>query len=98
MQARQLFKQAIALERIASLVGEAELSKEDQTLFRRARKLKNFMTQRFFAAEEQTGLPGKYVPLDTTIDDVRQILEGGCDTIPEEKFLFIGSIKEITHV
>ncbi len=96
MQARQLLKQAVALERIASLVGAAELSKEDQVLFRRSRKLKNFMTQRFFSAEGKHGdQSSHFVPLKTTIEDVKAIIEGTYDYLPEEKFLFIGSVKEI---
>jgi F-type H+-transporting ATPase subunit beta len=97
MAARRLLKQAISLERIVSLVGESELSKEDQTTFRRARKLHNFMTQRFFTAEAQRGVPGQYIPRETTINDVKGIIEGAYDYLPEEKFLFIGSVKEIAE-
>lgn len=46
LKAKQLLRESQSLERIVSLVGEAELSLEDQNKFRRARKLKNFMTQR----------------------------------------------------
>src|SRR5579859_215520 len=98
MEARQLLKQAVALERIVSLVGEAELSKQDQTLFRRARKIKNFMTQRFFSAQEQTGQKSQFVPLNQTVQDVKTILEGTLDYLSEEQFLFIGSIKELQNV
>ena len=95
MQARQLLKQAIALERIVALVGESELSKDDQTVFRRARKLKNFMTQRFFSAEAQRGEKGQFVPMETTVNDVKGLLMGDVDSIPEEKLLYIGSLKDI---
>ena len=95
MQARQLLKKAVSLERIVSLVGESELSKEDQVLFRRARKLRNFMTQRFFSAEAQQAHKGDFVPLKTTIADTKDIIEGNHDYVPEEKFLFIGSLKDL---
>jgi F-type H+/Na+-transporting ATPase subunit beta len=94
-QARQLLKQAVALERIVALVGESELSTEDQLLLRRARKLKNFMTQNFFTSATRTNKEGTSLPLQTTIEDVQGILEGRYDYISEESFLFIGSIKEI---
>jgi F-type H+-transporting ATPase subunit beta len=78
-----------------SLVGEAELSAEDQIVYRRARKLKNFMSQRFFTAESQKGKKGSYVPRDTTIRDVNSIISGKYDQLSDEKFMFIGSLDEI---
>lgn len=95
IETRQLLKQATSLERIVALVGESELSKQDQTLFHRARKIRNYMTQRFFSAEEQNGQGGTYIPLKTTISDVRAILDGQYDSMPEEKFLYIGEMKDI---
>ena len=94
-QAKNLLKQASGLERIVSLVGEAELSKEDQIVFRRAKKIQNFMTQTFFVAEGQRGEKGAFVPLRDTVADVWAILVGKYDSVPEEKFLYIHSAKEI---
>ena len=76
-------------------MGESELSAEDLTLYQRAKKIKNFMTQNFFAAEAQTGRKGQFVPLKTTIEDVNKILTGSLDTVPEDRFLYIGSTSEI---
>jgi len=95
LKARQLLKQAVSLERIVSLVGESELSKEDQILYRRSKKIKNYMTQRFFTASGQHGEPGKFVPLQKTIEDVEAILSGSFDQVREDKFLFIGSTEEL---
>jgi F-type H+-transporting ATPase subunit beta len=94
-QAKNVLKQAASLERIVSLVGEAELSKEDQIVFRRAKKIQNFMTQRFFVAEGQKGEKGAFVPLKETIADVWAILVGKYDSVPEEKFLYIHGAKDI---
>ena len=93
--AQSMLKKAESLERMVSLVGEAELSPENQLLYRRVKKLKNFMTQSFFVAEEQTGRAGKYVPVATTVQDTHDILTGKYDQVGEEKFLYIGSAKEI---
>jgi len=57
-----LLKEATSLERIVSLVGEAELSASDKLIYERAKKLRNFMTQNFFTTENQTGRKGSYVP------------------------------------
>lgn len=96
LHAKQLIRESENLERIVSLVGEAELSVEDQATFRRGRKLKNYMTQRFFVAEGQKLEQGAYVPVNVTVEDVAGIIEGRFDHVPEEKFLYIGSTTEIS--
>jgi len=95
LRAKQLLRDGENLERIVSLVGEAELSPEDQATFRRSRKLKNFMTQRFFVAEGQKLEQGSYVPISVTLEDTAGILDGRFDHLPEESFLYVGSAEEI---
>lgn len=95
LSAQSLLKQAASLERIVSLVGESELSTEDRIVYERAKKLRNFMTQSFFVAEAQTGNKGVFVPRKIAVEDVNSILKGKCDNITDDKFMFIGSIKEI---
>lgn len=94
LMAQNLLKKAVSLERIVSLVGESELSPEDQKDYRRARLLQNYMTQTFFVTEAQTGKKGRRVKLSETVHDVVEILEGKYDDYPPETFLYIGSIKE----
>jgi F-type H+-transporting ATPase subunit beta len=94
LEAQSLLKKAASLEHVVALVGEAELSPDDLTLYLRAKKLRNFMTQSFFVAEGQTGKKGQYVPLKTTIEDVNKIIAGAYDQVSEEKFLYIGSATE----
>jgi F-type H+/Na+-transporting ATPase subunit beta len=95
LKAKSIIHEAENLERIVSLVGEAELSAEDQITYKKARKIKNFMTQRFSVAEVQSGEKGVYVPLKTAVEDLNGIVEGKFDHIPEEKFRFIGGVGEI---
>lgn len=95
LRAQGLLKKAVSLDRIASLVGESELSVDDQVTYRRARKLQNFMTQNFFVAERQTGKPGVFVPLTTTVKDVDDIMKGKYDDVSEENFLYVGSAVEV---
>lgn len=98
IKSRAILKQAQSLERIVSLVGESELSGEDQLVFRRARKLKNYMTQQFFVTEAQRDKKGDFVSLKTAIEDINGIIDGKFDHIPEEEFRFIGSIGDIKNV
>lgn len=95
LRGKQLLKDSQNLERIVSLVGESELSPEDQIVFRRGRKLRNFMTQRFFVAETMHVEQGVFVPISVTVEDAKGIIEGRFDHIPEENLLYIGSVKEL---
>ena len=94
LKALNLLKQATSLDRIVSLVGEAELSTSDKLTYERAKKLRNFMTQNFFVVENQTGKKGSYVPRTTTVMDVNDLLSGKYDQITDDKFSYIGSIRE----
>ena len=93
--AKSLLKKSELLERIVSLIGESELSEGDRTLYQRANKVKNYMTQSFFVAENQTGRKGVYVSVEDTVNDVKDIIEGKYDDISEDKLLFIGRISDI---
>ncbi len=92
--ARNLLKRAQSLERIVSLVGENELSVEDQIVVKRARKLKNYLTQPFYTAEGQKGVKGTYVPVLEAVKDVNAIISGQYDTVPDDAFLYIGKLSD----
>lgn len=95
LKAQELLKKAIALDRIVSLVGEAELSAENQKIYWRSKILQNYMTQNFFVMEGQSGRKGSYVALAETVTDVERIVKGEFDELAAEKFLYIGGLKDI---
>lgn len=82
------------LSRITAIIGEEELSVDDQKLFHRAQKILNYMTQPFFTAEQQTGRKGKFVLRESVIRDVNLILDGKYDDVEIERFLYLGDLKE----
>lgn len=82
------------LQRIVSIIGKEELSKQERIIFERARKLQNFFTQPFFTAELYTGKKGTYVPLEETISGCEKIIAGSFDSIAEDKFYMIGPIEQ----
>ncbi len=82
------------LRRIASIIGIEELSKSERTLFERARKLQNFLTQPFFTAELYTGRKGQYVSLEDTLIVCEKIIAGRFDNTNAEDFYMIGAIGE----
>ena len=90
----KIFTKYKELKKIVPVVGIEELSKTDRTLYDRAKKLENFMTQPFFVAESYTGKKGEYVPIADTLNGCEMIVSGKLDNIPEHKFYFIGKITD----
>ncbi|MDP6792763.1 MAG: F0F1 ATP synthase subunit beta, partial [Anaerolineales bacterium] len=82
------------LQDIIAILGVDELSEEDKLLVSRARKLERFFSQPFYVAEQFTGISGKYVKLEETVRSFREILDGKHDEIPEQAFMFVGTIEE----
>ncbi len=82
------------LRRVVMIVGIDELSKADRTLYERAKKLLNFLTQPFFVAEAYTGKKGEYVTLKDTLSGCDKIIEGRADKMPEEDLYLIGTFEQ----
>jgi F-type H+-transporting ATPase subunit beta len=82
------------LSRIVAIIGEAELSPNDQLVYQRAKKLYNYMTQPFFTMEGQSSRKGAYVARETTVSDVEAIITGKLDKVPEDKMMYISSLNE----
>jgi F-type H+-transporting ATPase subunit beta len=83
------------LQDIIAILGMDELSDEDKILVGRARKVQRFLSQPFFVAETFTGLEGKFVTINETIQGFREILEGKHDDVPESAFLMAGNISDV---
>ncbi len=84
------------LEEIIAVLGIDELSQDDKLIFYRSRKLRNYFSQPMFVAEDYTNIPGKFVNLNDVLDDVEAILNGKYDEIDESRFLYIGTLKELS--
>ena len=83
------------LKDIIAILGMDELSEEDKLIVARARKIERFLSQPFAVAEVFTGTPGKYVPLQETIQSFKGILDGKYDHLPEQAFYMVGGIEEV---
>ena len=83
------------LQDIIAIMGMDELSELDKKTVLRARRIQRFLSQPFSVAEHFTGMEGRYVELKDTIKGFKEILEGKHDNIPENHFLFAGSIEEV---
>ncbi len=83
------------LQDIIAILGMDELSDDDKLAVSRARRIQKFLSQPNFVAEQFTGRPGKYVPLEETIKGFEEILEGKYDHISEQAFYMKGNIEDV---
>ncbi|MDR3224470.1 MAG: F0F1 ATP synthase subunit beta [Holosporales bacterium] len=88
----QTFK---SLQDIIAIIGMDELSDEDKLIVNRARKIRQFLSQPFQAAENFTGQKGVFVELNDTIEGFKAIVNGEVDHIPEMMFSFKGTINDV---
>ena len=82
------------LKDIIAMLGIAELSRDDQRIVFRARRLERFFTQPFFTTEQFTGIPGKIVSLEETLSGCERILNDEFANQSESSLYMIGSIDE----
>ena len=82
------------LQDIISILGVDELSKSDQIAVGRARRLERFFSQPFTVTMQFTGMEGKYVTCEQTVDSCAQICDGKWDKVPEQAFMYIGTVEE----
>ncbi len=91
LQALQRYRD---LQDIIAILGYDELSEEDKATVARARRIERFLSQPFFVAEQFTGFSGRHVKRADTVASFKEIIEGKCDALPEQAFLYVGTIDE----
>ncbi|MDH7600087.1 MAG: F0F1 ATP synthase subunit beta [Sedimentisphaerales bacterium] len=82
------------LQDIIAILGLDELSRADQIVVARARRLERFFSQPFLVTKQFTGLEGRYVPVSDTIESCKAICEGKGDQLPEEAFMYVGTFEQ----
>ena len=82
------------LQDIIAILGVEELSEEDKLVVARARKIERYLSQPFFVATQFTGLEGRYVKIEDTVEGFKTILSGELDELPEQAFMMVGTIDE----
>jgi F-type H+/Na+-transporting ATPase subunit beta len=94
-QVRQTLQKYKELQEIIAILGIDELSEDDRLIVGRARRIERFLSQPFFVAEVFTGLAGKYVSLNDTVNGFQKILNGELDSLPEQAFYLVGTIEDV---
>ncbi|HZZ70815.1 MAG TPA: F0F1 ATP synthase subunit beta [Pirellulales bacterium] len=83
------------LQDIIAILGVDELSEEDKLVVVRARRMERFLSQPFLVAEVFTGKSGEITPLTETIRSFEEIADGKWDHLPEDAFMYVGSIDQV---
>ena len=91
---QQILQRFQELQDIIAILGMDELSDDDKVIVARARRVRNYLSQPFTVASQFTGMDGKYVRVQDTIQGFKEILEGKWDHLPEQAFHNVGSIQE----
>ena len=91
---QQILQRYQELQDIIAILGMDELGDEDKLIVARARRVRNFLSQPFTVASQFTGLDGKYVRVEDTVQGFKEILEGKWDQLPEQAFHNVGTIQE----
>ena len=92
---QQILQQYKDLQDIIAILGMDELSEDQKLTVNRARKIQKYLGQPFHVAEVFTGHPGKYVKMEDTVRSFAEILDGKCDHIPEQCFVYKGAIEDV---
>jgi F-type H+/Na+-transporting ATPase subunit beta len=98
-QVAQTVKRTLAayedLKDIIAMLGLEELSREDRHIVNRARRLERFLTQPFHTTEQFTGLTGRTVRLEDTVDGCERILADEFADRPERALYMIGPVADV---
>ena len=83
------------LKDIIAMLGFDELPEHDQQTVLTARKLERFLTQPFYTTYQFTGMEGRSVDLQKTIEGCERILSGEFNYLSENDFFMVGDIDEV---
>ena len=92
---QQILQRYRELQDIIAILGIDELSQEDQITVQRARRVERFLSQPMYVAEQFTGQPGVFTPLEETISSFKAIADGKYDNLPEQAFYMVGGIEDV---
>jgi F-type H+-transporting ATPase subunit beta len=96
-QVQQILQRYKDLQDIIAILGMDELSEDDKQIVSRARRVQRFLSQPFHVAEVFTGLPGRYVKLEETIESFERVVAGEFDHLPEQAFYMVAGIEDVVE-
>ncbi|MCB1276541.1 F0F1 ATP synthase subunit beta [Prosthecobacter sp.] len=91
---RRTLAQYEELKDIIAMLGLEQLSQDDRNIVFRARRLERFLTQPFFTTGQFTGMQGRLVSLEDSLNGCERILNDEFKDYPESALYMIGAIDE----
>ncbi|MEN2765609.1 hypothetical protein [Ornithinibacillus xuwenensis] len=91
-RARKLLRRYRELRSIVTVRGMDKLPASEQETYHRGERLEAYLTQPFYVAKKYSGIEGESVDLNTTLNDVRKILDGGTDSLDTKELSYIGKL------
>lgn len=95
IKAKNILQKYKEMEDMILILGINQLDVENREIVIKALQLKNFFSQRFFTAANFTKESGVFVSLRDTIDSVNEIISGKFLNVDPQKFLYIGTTRDI---
>jgi F-type H+-transporting ATPase subunit beta len=92
---KQILQRYKELQDIIAILGIDELSEDDKVIVNRARRIERFLSQNTFVAEQFTGIPGSFVPVEETVDAFKRLCAGEFDSYPEQAFFMCGGLEDL---
>jgi F-type H+/Na+-transporting ATPase subunit beta len=91
-RAQKLLRRYRELRSLVNVRGSDGIPASEIQVYNRGERLEAYLTQPFFVAEDFTGIEGEDVTLETTLNDIRKIIDGGTDSQTVESLNFIGTL------
>ena len=95
LETQRILQRYKELQDIIAILGMDELSEEDKLVVGRARRVQRLLSQPFHVAEAFTGIAGRYVKLEDTIEAFERTVAGEFDSLPEQAFYMVGGVEEV---
>ena len=95
VKVQELLQEYSDLQDIIAILGMEELTEEQRLTVSRARKVQQFLSQRFHVAEQFSGEPGVYITVEDTVRSFAEIVDGKCDDLPEQAFRYASTIDDV---
>ena len=91
-RAKKLLRRYRELRSIVNVRGLDAIPDVEKETYHRGERLEVYLTQPFFVAEPFSCKKGEAVDLNTTINDVRKILDGATDSKEVKSLSYIGKL------
>lgn len=91
-RAQKLLRRYRELRSLVNVKGLEAIPTAEKETYHRGERLEAYFTQPFYVAETYSGIKGESVDINTTLNDVRKILDGGADSADLKSLTYIGKL------